>query len=348
MCKLYTCIVCCIPSLHIEKVGGDIIKLGFLRHPLPEKATVRQCGFHDDGIGGDFTLWNGSLWKGTEFKPAGTNTRCTQVGQTAAIRVNMRTREARLFVDDEEQPGIFTDIPSPLCLGISTGFRAANQSIDILWLKRLRVNQELQQTENDIRIHEQEKSALNSQINEMKLQLADLPIWVGTKALRPFDRTAHSLTPTTLTQIIITPEDNPWRTAFTHLIENFVWEFRIKISQTTFSNAMLGFLRYPLPDDARQRNCGSYFGGIGGDFNLETGGMWKEGKEFKPDGTNKRCDRIGQTAAIRVNMMTRVAILIVDDEKQPGFFADIPSPLCLAISTHDQDQFVEVLWLKRL
>ncbi|KAK2953662.1 hypothetical protein BLNAU_11383 [Blattamonas nauphoetae] len=25
MCKLYTCIVCCIPSLHIEKVGGDII-----------------------------------------------------------------------------------------------------------------------------------------------------------------------------------------------------------------------------------------------------------------------------------------------------------------------------------
>ncbi|KAK2961031.1 hypothetical protein BLNAU_4118 [Blattamonas nauphoetae] len=110
--------------------------LGFVRYPLPENATQRHCGSYHSGIGGDFILWDGGMWKGGEFKPAGTNMRCDQVGQTAAIRVNMSTRTARLFVDDEEQPGIFTDIPSPLCLGITTGFLAENQSVEVLWLKQ--------------------------------------------------------------------------------------------------------------------------------------------------------------------------------------------------------------------
>ncbi|KAK2941959.1 hypothetical protein BLNAU_23112 [Blattamonas nauphoetae] len=118
--------------------------IGFLRHPLPKTATQYQCGYYGNGIGGDYFLWNGKMWKAGEFKPEGTNKKCDRIGQTAAIRVNMRTREARLFVDDEEQPGIFTDIPSPLCLGISTGFTVDNLSVDVLWLKRLRSKRFLQ------------------------------------------------------------------------------------------------------------------------------------------------------------------------------------------------------------
>ncbi|KAK2949383.1 hypothetical protein BLNAU_15679 [Blattamonas nauphoetae] len=74
------------------------------------------------------------MWQRGEFKPAGTNKKCNQVGQRAAIRVNMSTREARLFVDDEEQPGIFPDIPSPLCLGIST--HDPHSHIEVLHLAR--------------------------------------------------------------------------------------------------------------------------------------------------------------------------------------------------------------------
>ncbi|KAK2954026.1 hypothetical protein BLNAU_10989 [Blattamonas nauphoetae] len=95
-----------------------------------------MCGFNENGIGGHFNLCMGSMWRSGEFKPAGTNKKCERIGQTAAIRVNMRTRVARLFVDDEEQPGIFTGIPSPLCLGISTGYCERNKSVEVLWLKR--------------------------------------------------------------------------------------------------------------------------------------------------------------------------------------------------------------------
>ncbi|KAK2942431.1 hypothetical protein BLNAU_22664 [Blattamonas nauphoetae] len=288
------------------------------------------------------------MWKDKkEFKPARTNKKCDQLGQTVAIRVNMRTREARLFVDDEEQPGIFTDIPSPLCLGITTSFVSSYQSFDILWLKRLHVNDELQQTEN-IRVLVQEKSTQKLLIDELKLQLAGLPIWVGTESLRTFDRTAHRLSPTTLTQIIKLEPGSNWRTAFTGPIDEGEWELKIGASENTFE--MLGFLRHPLHEDAILRSCGSWESGIGGDFILWDGRMWRSNEEVKPAGTIKECDRIGQTAAIRVNMRTREARLFVDDSEQPGIFTDIPSPLCLGISTGFtvENLSVEVLWLKRL
>ncbi|KAK2942419.1 putative serine/threonine protein kinase [Blattamonas nauphoetae] len=317
------------------------VMLGFLRDPLPEDATQKQCGALKKRFGGDFILWDGSMWKGGEFKPEGTNKKCDQVGQTAAIRVNMRTREARLFVDDEEQPGIFTDIPSPLCLGITTGFQTANLSIEVIWLKRRR-NDELE------RATLEERRTHRLDFEKLKLQLADLPIWVGTESLQTLDTTAHRLTPTTLTQIIVTPKDKLWRTALTHPIDEGEWELKIRASESTFSNVMLGFLRDPLPEDATQKQCGALKKRFGGDFILWDGSMWKGG-EFKPEGTNKKCDQVGQTAAIRVNMRTREARLFVDDEEQPGIFTDIPSPLCLGITTGFQtaNLSIEVIWLKR-
>ncbi|KAK2949403.1 hypothetical protein BLNAU_15699 [Blattamonas nauphoetae] len=123
------------------------------------------------------------------------------------------------------------------------------------------------------------------------------------------------LTPTTLTQIVKLEKGTDWRTAFTVPIDEGEWELKIRGSDTSW-NVMLGFIRHPLPENATQNQ----------------GGMW-QGGEFKPAGTNKKCDRVGQTATIRVNMSTREARLFVDDSEQPGIFSDIPSPLCLGIST---------------
>ncbi|KAK2952837.1 hypothetical protein BLNAU_12158 [Blattamonas nauphoetae] len=206
-----------------------------------------------------------------------------------------------------------------------------------------------------IALFEEERS-LKRQIDELKQQLADLPIWVGTESLRSLDRTSHKLTPITLTQIIKL-EFGCLRTAFTGPIDEGEWELKIRASETTFSNVSvffsllsfsdLGFLRHPLPENASQWPCGHWSNRIGGDFTLWSGRMW-QGGEFKPAGTNKKCNRIGQTAAIRVNMRTREARLFVDDEEQPGIFTDIPSPLCLGITTGFKNAPIEVLWLKQL
>ncbi|KAK2963035.1 hypothetical protein BLNAU_2058 [Blattamonas nauphoetae] len=194
-----------------------------------------------------------------------------------------------------------------------------------------RVQGELQKSRND----------------NLKLQLADLPIWLGTESLQTVDRTTHRLTPTTLTQIVRLEKNNDWRTVFTFPISNGEWELKIKASDTTFYGVMLGFLKHPLPANATQSHSGTNAGGIGGDFILWDGSMWKYG-EIKPEGTNKKCERFGQTAAIRVNMSSRQARLVVDDQEQPGIFTNIPSPLCLGITTQEQDDPIEVLWLKRL
>ncbi|KAK2944382.1 putative CBL-interacting protein kinase 1 [Blattamonas nauphoetae] len=179
---------------------------------------------------------------------------------------------------------------------------------------------------------ERENIQLMQKMEELRLQLPVLPIWAGTASLQTLDRTVYRLTATTLTQIVKL-EPNQWRTAFT----------------LPFYKA-LGFLRHPLPEDASQDSCGVWTNGIGGHFSLENGGMWTSGKEFQPARTNKLCIRCGQTAAIRVDMWRREARLVVDDEEQPGIFTDIPSPLCLGISTAfpTKNFSVEVLWLKRL
>ncbi|KAK2947826.1 hypothetical protein BLNAU_17246 [Blattamonas nauphoetae] len=215
-----------------------------------------------------------------------------------------------------------------------------------------RTKEELRTARGRMETSEREKREMAETMERMKLQLAGLPIWVGTECLQTLNRTAHTLTPTKLTQIykgFVGSKD--WRTALTHPIDEGEWELKIRASEDTFKNVMLGFLRYPLPEKATQTPCGGWKSGIGGEFGLWNGDMWKDAKEFKPAGTNKKCDRIGQTAAIRVNIRTREARLFVDDEEQPGIFTDIPSPLCLGVTTGFTDsdnQSVEVLWLKRL
>ncbi|KAK2949387.1 putative Salivary glue protein Sgs-4 [Blattamonas nauphoetae] len=331
------------------KIRGNhtlwFMMLGFLRHPLPENATQFQCGSWKGGIGSDFSLWKGGMWKGREFKPAGTNKKCDRVGQTAAIRVNMSTREARLFVDDSEQPGIFTDIPSPLCLGITT--HDQNAPIEVLYLATtdsLKTEHTKWTLSRSARINalEEEKLGAEGKMDRMRMMLRTE--WVGTESLKTLDRTAHTLTPTTLTQIVAL--EKGWKTAFTFPIDEGEWELKIKRLEKIDSYVTIGFLRYPLPENATRIHCGLQISGIGGDFDLWKGGMWK-GKQFKPAGTNKTCDRVGQTAAIRVNMSTREARLFVDDAEQPGIFPDIPSPLCLGITTHDQNKPIHVLHLAR-
>ncbi|KAK2952947.1 hypothetical protein BLNAU_12123 [Blattamonas nauphoetae] len=315
------------------------VSLGFLQHPLPENATQLPCENWVNGIGGHFNLGKGSLRKSnTELMTAGTNKTCDRIGQTAAIRVNMRTREARLFLDDEEQPGIFTDIPSPLCLGIST--HNQNHQIEVLWLNRLRGKEEL---ERSVQV---ERKPLLLPKNEVRLRLTDLPIWTGTTSLQTFDRSVHTLTPTSLTQFV-TLQRNCWRTAFTLPIDEGEWELKIRASENTFF--MLGFLQHPLPENATEQSCGFNRNGIGGHFTLWNGKMWRDG-EMWSSRTNAKCSRIGQTAAIRVNMKTREARLVLDDEEQPGIFTDIPSPLCLGITTGFTvaNLSLQVLWLKRL
>ncbi|KAK2962970.1 hypothetical protein BLNAU_1993 [Blattamonas nauphoetae] len=193
---------------------------------------------------------------------------------------------------------------------------------------------------------ENENRGLILQIDKLKQQLAHLPIWLGTESLQTVDRTAHRLSSTTLTQIV-SLGSSIWRTVFTFPVTDGEWELKIKANENTFQYVMLGFIKHPLPEDATQRHCGTNAGGIGGDFTLWDGGMWKNG-EFKPEGTNKICDRVGQTAAIRVNMSTRQARLFVDDQEQPGIFTNIHSPLCLGITTHDQNKQIEVMWFKQL
>ncbi|KAK2948496.1 putative Stk1 family PASTA domain-containing Ser/Thr kinase [Blattamonas nauphoetae] len=183
----------------------------------------------------------------------------------------------------------------------------------------------------------------------LKQTLADLPIWAGTESLQTLDRTSHVLTPTTLTQTIkFNSGSTDWRTGFTLPIDEGEWELKIRYTEQSGLNVMLGFHRYPLPEVSTQTHCGCSLHRIGGDFVLSNGRMWKARNVFKPPGTNKECDTAGQTAAIRVNMRTREARLFVDDEEQPGIFTDIPSPLCLGISTGftEENQSVEVLWLK--
>ncbi|KAK2962061.1 putative serine/threonine protein kinase [Blattamonas nauphoetae] len=336
-------------KIKVRENTFDHMMIGFIEHPLPEDATQNQCGAYVGGMGGDFLLWSGAMWKGGEFKPAGTNRKCDQIGQIAAIRVNMSTREARLFVDEIEQPGIFTNIPSPLHLGLSTGFCAEHTSVEVMWLKQLRGSIEPQRSETAIEGLLEETQILKSQNDELRLLLADLPIWIGTQALKTIDRTAHALTPTTLTQIIVSPQDKPWRTAFTFPINEGEWELKISSSDISFLDVMLGFIRYPLPEGATQNSCGGYYAGMDGEFQLGSGRMWQGGTEVKPIITHKKCNRAGQTAAIRVNLLTREARLFVDEEEQSGLFTDIPSPLCLAISTgfRAENQSVDVLWLKR-
>ncbi|KAK2947814.1 hypothetical protein BLNAU_17234 [Blattamonas nauphoetae] len=212
-----------------------------------------------------------------------------------------------------------------------------------------RTREELRKARDEKETSEREKREMAEKMERMRKMLRTE--WTGTESLQTLDRTAHKLTPTKLTQINKVPGgSSTWRTAFTGPIEDGEWELQIRASANTFENVLLGFLRHPLPENATHYQCGFYGSGIGGDFILCDGRLWKEGNKFKPEGTNKICDRIGQTAAIRVNMRTRDARLFVDNEEQPGIFTDIPSPLCLGITTGFgvENGSVEVLWLKRL
>ncbi|KAK2944499.1 putative Ypt/Rab-type GTPase ypt7 [Blattamonas nauphoetae] len=369
------------------------IALGFLEFPLPPDALLADCGLFEDKNCGDFALWSGKMWRrGEEFIADGANKKCDRVGQTAAIRVNMTNREARLFVDDEEQPGFFTDIPEVVCLGISMEC-AIEPTVEVLWLRRLNDDQSLpafvfeergvtagddaerreaeededkSQHEEDPtmlksekRMSEEEKNKRNGVTTKQATEIVrpslqqppkPLPLFPGTSSLQTYDRDFHVLSQDTLALCkTVREQGGHWRTALTMPITSGLWELKLRAKTHSFVNINLGYLSHPLPKNATRLFCGGFFGGMGGDFIPADGSMWKGGRIVRAVGTNRKCDRVGQTAAIRVNMTSREARLFVDDEEQPGFFTSIPMELCLGISTCCwEETTVEVVWLREL
>ncbi|KAK2947614.1 putative Cyclin-dependent kinase 2 [Blattamonas nauphoetae] len=305
------------------------VTVGYLRYPFTVSETSKRSSEWENGFGGDFILADGSMRKGgKEYKPAGTNKTCTKQGQIVCLHLNLSRNEAKLDIDEKRQPGIFTHIPSQVCLTIST--TGEKKSFEIVWLRQLRSDP----TQFQI---EQSQATLNC--------------WVGTESLKTFDPTSHLLTLSTITQIGgFVPGQPKFRNIWTHPINSGRWELSIRGSQNNLGDVMLSYLRHPLPEKAMSEQPGIFFSGIGGQFSLSNGKMWKGGKETNGEGTNKTCLEIGQTAAIRVDMDRGRAWLYIDDRKQPGMFTDVPSPLCLGITTAftEPHMFVEVLWLKKL
>ncbi|KAK2944492.1 putative Ypt/Rab-type GTPase ypt7 [Blattamonas nauphoetae] len=323
-------------KIRTTSISFYTVRLGFIKHPLPEDATQHSCGSWRGGIAGVFRLVDGSLWQGEEMKPEGTNKKCDRVGQTAAIRVNMDKREARLFVDNEEQPGVFYDIPSPLCLAITTGFVIDNQSIEVLWMRRIERDEQLTL---ERRKREDTRMLLEKAV-------VRLPIWMGTEALQTIDKAAHTLTTTTLIQDQLL-ETRQWRTAFTHAIADGVWELRIQWTGPDDA-IMLGYHKSPLPDNASLQQCGTDDKELSGSFIPQFGKMLKRNSVIQ-DPENKVPQK-DQTVALRVNMTDRRAYLLIDDEEQPGFFTNIPCPVCLGITTGflTAGKSVEVLWFSQI
>ncbi|KAK2947621.1 putative Cyclin-dependent kinase 2 [Blattamonas nauphoetae] len=285
------------------------VLLSFLRFPLPDGHLQKQCGTYDDPIGGDFDLSNGRMWRqGKELKPAGTNKACTEVGQTASIRVDLSKREARLVVDGVAQPGIFENIPCQVCLGMSTGYGKRKSAVEIIHLRRL-----------------------NASLIRPKLTIPlNTPTcFFGTSSFSTFNPEYHTITTTTVIPKTSEVGGNTWRTVLTRPITQGVWELKIRARYNTFRNFSIGFLKHPPPSDATEFGCGYHRSGIGADFLLFSGKMWQSGKEFKPEGTNRRCNKIGHTAAIRVNITRKEATLFVDDEEQPGIFTGNPRQVVL-------------------
>ncbi|KAK2946581.1 putative Carbon catabolite-derepressing protein kinase [Blattamonas nauphoetae] len=325
-------------KIKLGPLSDSQIYLGFHSYPLPRRTAEITCGSYFNGFGGDFDLWDGAMGRGGRFiEPAGTNKSCNSAGQTAAIRINFETREVRLFVDEEEQPGIFTCIQPINCLGISTTSKQMYDSLKVLWLKRFDGGQDTSQSRGEF--HQRTIREITD----------GLPIRMGIDSLTTFDKACHGLINSTLFQKIEL-RAGEWRTAYTFGVETKEWELKIKISHPSDSLICLGFLKHPLPQDATAGRPGASPSWNGGHFNLMDGSVWQKGKEICAQSTYRRCYFRGQTAAIRVNMKKREARLFMDDEEQPGIISRIPSHVSLAISTGSRELgfSVEVLWMKKI
>ncbi|KAK2949490.1 hypothetical protein BLNAU_15578 [Blattamonas nauphoetae] len=124
-------------KIRISSERSTSICLGFLKSPLPRDPSLQTPGSNSKWVGGHFVLCDGSVWtKGKVQSEPGTNKTLTKAGQTAAIQVDLQKKEARLFVDDEIQPGVIRGIPSKLCLTISTGFAETDTSVEVMWMKK--------------------------------------------------------------------------------------------------------------------------------------------------------------------------------------------------------------------
>ncbi|KAK2949795.1 putative Cyclin-dependent kinase 2 [Blattamonas nauphoetae] len=386
------------------------VDLGFNNHPLTRIVPPGQM-FPPDRNTCVFHLCDGSMWNITEFKPEGTNKKCDRIGQTAAIRVDMNKRIAKLCVDDQEQPGIFPDIPTSLCLEIEMDLDDESLSVEVIWLKRVDVADaptftlppltalhtplptQKQTQLTDTVATQSSRKVRTSRADLQSTRLHQLQALVqqnerGSKddpnppppqppnsapltpqQSQPQRRGARPTAPSQVTE----PPEAEIVSRGIHALQQYLPNntrtvsfdftfqptdedrrknnkvktyFTVPITERKIS---LGYLSSPITNDAYDKTCGSDPTGCGGEFVLKTGQMRKFGKEFKPAGTNKKCDRVGHIAAIRVNMSTREARLFVDLKEQPGVFTDIPIQVCLALShANVTTKFeVEVLSLKR-
>ncbi|KAK2954025.1 hypothetical protein BLNAU_10988 [Blattamonas nauphoetae] len=117
-----------------------------------------------------------------------------------------------------------------------------------------RAQKELGEAREKMERSEREKREMSEKMDRMRMMMKTE--WSGTESLHIVDGTVHALSPTTLTQIVGTPEDKPWRTAFTLPIDEGEWELKIRASEKTFSNVKVGFLNHPLPYRGGGKNLG--------------------------------------------------------------------------------------------
>ncbi|KAK2949791.1 hypothetical protein BLNAU_15273 [Blattamonas nauphoetae] len=352
-------------------------RFAYFSHP---ELNVRK-GFtiEKPRFSGSFSLARCLDWKSRTNTDAD-NAVPNEPDRTAAIRVNMERREARLFVDDVQQSTLIQDLPPLLNLSIISAFTATPYTFEVVHLKRLDDNPE------------NSPPSLPNTSN----------CWPGTNSIETFDRTGHVVTPTQIVPRVILELDPICYTAYTFPIEEGKWELKIRMRHKKPRPVDLGFVRFPLPAHATTKSCGSFGNGIGGAFSLSNGAMWS-GEMIKPAGTNKvleariekppvvhrdadesaetsqetsfgtgggytlsngnrwgslpfrsmsgtRPEKGWKNAAIQVDMETREARLFVNDEEQPGIFTDIPEKLCLAVSTGFIARLfiVELIHLKRL
>ncbi|KAK2945716.1 putative serine/threonine protein kinase [Blattamonas nauphoetae] len=300
--------------------------LGYLRYPLPPDATQVLCEEHHGAIGGDFGLMHGDQKREGFVLPKLTNRQCNDVGQTAAIRVNMEKREARLFVDDQEQPHPFCPLPDVVCLAISTGFDSAGLSLEVMWLKKLR------------------STPMHS------LPFNSPTCIHGTSCLRTFSPAFISHSSSLVTVMKRDSAPSGLRTAFTYPVARGEWEFRIKPFESEFEASALGFISYPLPTNSTEKSIADCELRMSGAFLLKTGQTISAGSDVYPTVRNDVWNKPGQSAAIRVNMDRREAVLFLDDVEQNGIFTDIPSPLCFALTVEASDfmRMIEIVHFKQL
>ncbi|KAK2947866.1 putative CBL-interacting protein kinase 30 [Blattamonas nauphoetae] len=143
----------------------------------------------------------------TSFQATNIPTSCGELERALLIRMMDPSAESRVTCRQ---------------LRLSKSFRCIVNTIEGMW----KLNEEEQAKRVEA---EEAKKKAEAERDQKQVETQNSE----SKSLRTLDTTAHKLTPTTLTQIIVTSNDKPWRTAFTRPIDKGEWELKIRASKTS-------------------------------------------------------------------------------------------------------------------